>query len=136
MKKNRLITMGLMLSLATWTCGAGDIITLRMVEASNNGVGVDEKLSDVGSLLTTQLPYKRLQLIDQQTGKIPGAKTLTVKHDYTVQYSGTQSNLDLTIVHKNKKVLKTTVQLRDSKPLILGGFSSPKGKFIFVLLTK
>jgi hypothetical protein len=35
-----------------------------------------------------------------------------------------------------KKIMQTTVELRDGTPLIIGGISSAQGKLIIVLLAK
>ena len=107
-----------------------------MVEASNRGSGVDKGLTDVQELLTTQLPFNSFQLIDKKEGSIPGNNVLAVKHNYFIQYSGSQANLNLVMRHGSSEVLRTAVQLLANKPLILGGFPSENGKFIFILIAR
>ena len=119
-----------------FTCLAGDTLNLRMVKVSNQGQGVDHGLSDVGPLLSSQLPFKRFRLVDEKNGNLKVSSTLSVAHGYTVQYSGSQADLNLIMRHENDEVLKTSVQLLDNKPLILGGFPSENGKLIFILIAK
>ena len=115
---------------------AGDLLTIRLVEASNDGDGIDKGLRDIGSILKGQLPFKRYRLIDRGRCKLPAKQSIGLARGYNVECQGNQEHLTIKVRHRKSELLTTTVALRDGKPLMLGGFPDRKGKLLLVLLTE
>ena len=115
---------------------AGDLVTIRFVEASNEEVGIDKGLEDIGSILKGQLPFKRYRLIDRSQCKLPAKKSIQLARGYHLKCQGKQEHLTIWVRHGKADLLHTTVALKDGKPLMLGGFPDSRGKLLLVLLAK
>ncbi len=121
--------------IAGWSAHASDRVVLRLVHASNEGSqGVDTTLDDVSSILTTQLPFSSYRLLDLKNADLPADKTVTMAQGIRVACRGMQNDLTVTVTKKNTELLKTTVVLKDGKPLILGGFPANTGKLLLILV--
>ncbi len=115
---------------------AGELVTLRLVEASNTGDGVSPELKDVGSILKAQLPFKSYRLVDRGKCKLPADQSIGMSRGYRIRCTGVQDNFTIKIRQGKSEILQTTVALKDGKPLMLGGFPSNKGKLLLILLAK
>jgi hypothetical protein len=122
-----------------WTAGdgvAGSLLSLRLVEASHAGQGMGVGLGDVANLLQNNLPYKSFQLLASRSMALPANGVASLSSGLVARCSGGQDNLSVVLERGGKKIMQTTVELRDGTPLIIGGISSAQGKLIIVLLTK
>ena len=138
MKRYVFICMGLIVShfLGGMSIVAGDLVTFRLVEASNEGEGITPGLNDVESILISQLPFKRYGLIDRAECKLPANQVIKMSRGYTINCNGKQENFTVKVNQGKAEILQTTVALKDGKPLMLGGFPSGKGKLLLILLVK
>ena len=126
----------LLLILVTAPAIAGERLTVRMVEASNDGSGVHPEAKDIAGVLNKSLVYKDFALLACASLTIP-VKGRTIKlSSYSVTCSGKQDSMKIVVRRGKKEVLNTTVKLQDKKLVILGGFPSKKGKLILVFLVK
>ena len=129
--------MAVMLSpMWQWQSVAGELMTLRLVEASNAGEGVTAEVKDVASILAAQLPFNSYRLVDRAKCKLPANQVVSMSRGYTVQCIGVQDNLTINVRERKSEILQTTVALKDGKPLVLGGFPSNKGKLLLILLAE
>ena len=137
MTRKLIVLIAVMLSpLLQGKSVAGDVVTLRLVEASNSGVGIPSELKDVGSILAAQLPFDSYRLVDRAKCNLPANQMISMARGYTVQCAGIQDNLTITVRERKSEILQTTVALKDGKPLMLGGFPSNKGKLLIILLAE
>ena len=122
-----------------WSAGngvAGSLLTVRLVEASHAGRGMGAGLGDVANLLQNNLPYKSFQLLASRSMSLPANGVASLNSGIVARCSGGQDNLSVVLERGGKKIMQTTVELRDGTPLIIGGISSAQGKLIIVLLAK
>lgn len=122
-----------------WTAGngvAGSLLSVRLVEASHAGQGMGVGLGDVANLLQNNLPYKSFQLLASRSMALPANGVASLNSGIVARCSGGQDNLSVVLERGGKKIMQTTVELRDGTPLIIGGISSAQGKLIIVLLAK
>ncbi|MCK5849649.1 MAG: hypothetical protein KAH23_01945 [Kiritimatiellae bacterium] len=124
----------LFVTLGASPCLAGGNLSIRMIEASNKTTPSSSGVQDVVSILEKSLPYNSFNLSASGTMKLPAKKSTQRLGGYTVSCSGKQKNLSIKVTHEKKTILNTTVNLRDNKPLILGGFPSENGKLILVFV--
>jgi hypothetical protein len=115
---------------------AGSTLSIRLVEASHAGQGMGNGLGDVSKLLRENLPFKSFQLLASRSMSLPADGVASLSAGFVARCSGNQGSLNVVIESGGRKVLQSTVELRDGSPLILGGFSSGKGKLIVILLVK
>ena len=116
---------------------AGEVVTIRLVEASNGGGGVAKELGDVASILKGQLPFNQYRLVDRNQCKLPAAKrSIKMARGYGLECQGEQDNFTVKVRHKKSEILQTTIALKDGKPLMLGGFPDDKGKLLLILLAQ
>lgn len=136
MKRNLTWILMIGLVLAAGNALAGSTLGIRLVEASNSGQGMGAGLGDVSRLLQENLPFKSFQLLASRSMSLPANGTASLSAGFVARCSGSQKSLNVVIENGGRKVLQSTVELRDGSPLILGGFSSGKGKLIVILLAK
>jgi hypothetical protein len=136
MKRLALILAGVV--CAALPCLAGGNLSVRLVEGSDAARGGAGGLEDVMGVLKQNLKYKHYRLVAAASLSLPTGKTTRALGDYGVTCTGKQQDLAITVVdrQRRKQVLKTTVNLRDNKPLIVGGFPSERGKMILVFVVK
>ena len=129
-----LILLGVMAMQAG--ANAGETVSIRLVEASNNGEASSKQLDDVSSILKSQLSYKTYKLIDQKSCGLPAKGTIKMQKGFELECIGKQDNFSITVHKSGNKLLQTTLDLKSGKPLILGGFPSGKNKLLLVLLAQ
>ena len=115
---------------------AGDRVSIRLVEASNNGSNISSKLQDVHSILQSQIAYKNYNLVGSTSCQLPADQTLKMAYGFKLKCSGKQQNFTLSVKQKKVELLKTTLNLKDGKPVVLGGFPHGKSKLLLILLVK
>ncbi len=136
MKVNLKIILFLGFMLTTGGAFAGSVLTVRLVEASNAGQGMGTGLGDVANLLQNNLPYKTFQLLASRSMSLPATSAASLSSGIVARCSGGQENLSVVLERGGKRIMQTTVELRDGVPLIIGGISAGQGKMIVVLLAK
>ena len=137
MNRNRLAVWVCGVMLAATTTFAGSTLSVRLVEASNGGGGMGTGLGDVAHLLQSNLPYRSFQLLGSRSMSLPAESSAALGRGVTVNCSGQQGGVTVTVDIGGRTALQSTVSLRDNTPLVLGGFSSgSKGKLIVILLAK
>jgi hypothetical protein len=122
---------------AAWLAGcagtvSADTLTVRLVEAGNSGTGTSPALADVARLLKENMPFSSYVLVDSRQASVPGKGAVEIKGGYRVQYSGGGGGLTVVIQRDGKDLLRSTVALTASSPVVVGGFPSEKGKSVFV----
>ena len=130
--------------LASWLTGAGAgsaaaggaTLTIRLVEASNQGKGLGKGLGDVGALLQDNLKFNTFRLVDSKSLPLPARGAAQLAGGFTARCSGDQKNLAVTIERGGKAVLQSTVELQRGAPLILGGLPVEGAKMIVILLVR
>lgn len=146
-----------LLAAVAWCAGitcsiGGDIVSVRLVEAvkesssSSSGGGksgglgrgiVGKGLKDVAKTLTENVPsLNQYNVLASGAVKIPAQNSTVALGDYAVVCSGTQQNLTILVSKNKKEILKTTVQLEDGKPFVVGAFPAGENKqhlLIFVV---
>ena len=111
-----------------------ETLQVHMVQASNSGdAKIDAGLKSFEKLLKSNLPFKRFTLVDTKTVALPGGKPIPLK-DYTLTCKGAASNLAISLSHKGRKVVNSSVKIAQGKPLIVGGFPDASDKNARVLL--
>jgi hypothetical protein len=130
----RLATILLIASTAaTW---AGNTLSMRLVEASNGDGGMDSSLNDVASALRGQLAFKSYRRVASGSVPLPANSNKASLSGYTITCSGPQNALAIKISKGRSNLVSTTVNLRDGRPLLLGGFPSKNGKMIVVFIAR
>lgn len=124
------------LGMLSSPCVAGSRLSVRLVEASNEGTGVSAGLEDVASAMRSSLVFRSYTLVGSRSTPLPAPGSVIRLGPYSVKCSGPQSSLAIRVSKGGRDLLKTTVNLRDDKPLILGGFPSTRGKMILVFLAR
>lgn len=114
------------------TAAAGSV-SIRLVQASNEGSGVGGGLGDVAQLLQDNLKFKSFQLVSSKSIGLPASGAAELGQGFTARCSGTADNLSVSIERGGKRVLSSTVQLQPGTPVMMGGFSSGNGKMIVIL---
>ncbi len=115
---------------------AGSTLSVRLVEASHAGQGMGVGLGDVANLLQNNLPYKTFQLLASRSMPLPAKGVASLSSGIVARCEGTQESLNVVLERGGKKIMQTSVELRDGTPLIIGGLSSGQGKLIVILLAK
>ncbi len=122
------------LLLVSAAAHAGNTVQIRAVEASNKTSGVPAGLNDVASALKS-MSYKGYTLKGASALPLPASGSTGVA-GYTITCKGPQNSLKITVKKGRRQLLATTANLRDGKPLILGGFPSANGAMLLVLLVR
>lgn len=113
---------------------AMEMLNIKLVKLSNRGY-VSPGLENVAAIIRRNLPYAGCELVDQKACVLPASSTLAFKDNYSLVCTSKPEGVVVTILKKNKLVLSTAVNLKDSKPIMLGGFSGGASgeKHVFVL---
>jgi hypothetical protein len=115
---------------------AGSSLSMRLVEASNTGGGVASSLEDVAGALRGQLPFNTYQQLAAGSTALPASGSTSQLGDYQITCSGPQNALAIKVARGRRTLINTTVNLRDGKPVLLGGFPSAGGKLIIVFKSR
>lgn len=113
--------------------GATERLTIRLVQASNDGEGASGGLRDVAPLLQRNLPFRRFDLLESRTIRLPASETIVFNAGLSVRCEGDAERLSLFVQAGDTVVLQTQVRLTGQTPLILGGFAAPGGRRLLVL---
>jgi hypothetical protein len=114
---------------------AGSELSARLVEASKEGTS-SAGLEDVMEVLKTNLPFTAYRLLGSGAAPLPAAGRTLRLAGYSVKCSGPQDNLDLEVARRKRVLLRTTISLRDGRPLIVGGFPAGRGKHVLVFVAR
>lgn len=136
MRRNLSWLVVVCLLLGAGVSRAGSVLSIRLVEASQKGQGMGTGLGDVSRLLQENLPFKSFQLLASRSMALPAGGVASLSGGMVARCSGEQGSMTVVIENGGRKVMQSTVELRDGSPLILGGFPSGKGKLIIILLAK
>lgn len=114
---------------------AGSALSIRLVHATNQQQGSTRGLDDVAHVLKQSLPYNHFRLAASRSMGLPanGAQSLD---GYSVQCEGAQNSLKITVSRGGRRLVNTSVSLRDGKPFVLGGLPSSEGKLILVFVAR
>ena len=134
--KNKFATlMAATLLLASTPAMAGpEMLNVKLVKLSSRG-GVTPGLENVAAIIQRNLPYAGCELVDQKACVLPANATLKFKGNYSLVCTSKAEGLVVTILKNDKLMLSTAVNLKDSTPVMLGGFVGGAGgsKHVFVL---
>lgn len=132
---NRFVWLAVLACCLGFSAMANDLVTVRWVKASNVQMrGEDPRLDDIAKALRKTLPYTSYQLLDQELVELTDASPVNLKEGFVVRFEGPQNNLRIVIERDRKELLNTTVNLKDDKPLIVGGFAAGEdARFMLVL---
>lgn len=117
-------------------CEAGNLLTIRLIEASNSGTGSPSGLNDVAASLRDSFGFDSCRLLASHVLTLPASKQTRQLGEYQVLCTGTQRGLGIEVSRGGKRLLKTNASLQDGKPLIVGGFPSGAGKQVLVFLAQ
>lgn len=122
---------------ATAARAGGGTLSIRLVEATNEGQGAGKGLADVAQLLQENLPFKSFELRADKAVALPASGAVDLAAGFVARCSGDAANLSVSIERKGKQGrLASTVSLRKGKPVILGGLPSEGGKMIVILMLR
>ena len=78
MRKSVIVLFSIIL-LVNWNSQAGELLSVRLVEATNNGKSTDNELSDVASILSTQLSFDSYKVVDRKTLRLPAKQCFKMR---------------------------------------------------------
>jgi hypothetical protein len=129
-----LACLAALLALCATPVLAGGSLSIRLVEASNNGTGDDGGMGDISGVLHGSLRFSRYALIASATVALPATGQPVALGGYAVTCSGPRSGLSIEVSSGGRRLLKTSAALQDNAPLILGCFQSKAGKHVVVIV--
>lgn len=115
---------------------AGDMVSIRLVEAHNEGAGVAKALDDVSGLLQSNLPFRRFDLAGQGRMGLPADGSVSLPHGIQVLCQGNQANLRVRVTRGGAQIVDTTLGLADHRPVILGGIPHNRGRLLVLLVAQ
>lgn len=137
MKKKLILLLWACLLATAVRAGGGDTLSIRLVEATQEGQGIGRGLEDVAQLLQENLPFKSFQLQADKSVELPANSAVELSGGYTARCSGDAGSLKVSVVRKGKPGrVDSTVALRRGKPVILGGLPAEGGKMIVILVLR
>lgn len=132
--KAHLVLPAILICLAASQCHAGSVLSIRLIEATNEARGNAKGIEDVVGILGKSLAFRNYKLVASSSLRLPAKNATTVLGGYKVKCSGQAKGLAITVVQGKRQLLKTKVVLRRKKPVMLGGLPSKKGKRILVFM--
>lgn len=124
-----------LLALAPLRAAAEDTLSLRLVEGTRvTPATVDPALVDVKDLLTRNLPYQSLKLLDKKSIRLPASQQYELEGKVFVTLQGTGASLSVKL-QRGDDVITSTVTLQPGKPFTLVGFRTGNGQLILILQT-
>jgi len=114
---------------------AGSSLSIRLVHATNQKQGSTRGLGDVAHVLKRSLPYNHFRLVASRGTRLP-AKGAVSLDGYSVHCEGPQNKLRITVSRGGRRLVNTSVSLRDGTPFVLGGLPSSQGKLILVFVAR
>jgi hypothetical protein len=135
---SRILRLFLIAALSLACAGVADAtaaagLDVRLVEAHNEGTGASEGLQDVQAMLGQNLPYARFDLLHRVAVVVPTPQAVDLTRGFTLSCEGAADALRVVLYQGGKRIVNTTLRLQDRKPVVLGGFRSPRGKYMIVL---
>lgn len=134
--KNKLLTwiMAVLLLAALPTLAAPRMLNAKLVKLTGNG-SVTPGLENIAAIIQRNLPYAGCELVEQKACVMPANATLSFKSNYSILCKTEGDVIALTILKKNEMLISTSVTLKDTTPVIIGGFDggSRGAKHVFVL---
>ena len=109
-------------------------LTARLVEAGNQGEGVDAAIRDVAPLLKANLPYRQFRLLDRKRLALPGGGATELRGGYLLRCSGNPDRVSITMERGGKVLIQTVLSLAGGRPAVLGGFPSDRGGRLLVVI--
>ncbi len=137
-RRRRIIFAGLALfmGMATAPLHAGTL-SLRLVEAHNDSDKIAPGLKDVSGTLRKNLNnYRGFDLMGSKSLALPAEGSASLGAGFSVKCSGPQKSLTAVITRNRQQVLSTTLNLRTNTPVILGGFTSKRGRMLVLLVAR
>lgn len=131
----KLIAAAVALAMAG-RCLAADTLSLREVEARNDGSGVPAILQDVGRVLKSSVGFSGYHLLSSRTLPLPTSDSVALRSGYTLKCSGSSDNLEVLVTRGAEEILRTTASLRPGRPLVLGGFPKGDARVLLVLVVR
>jgi hypothetical protein len=135
MRTLRKMLMAGLLAGATLSGWAGQMLTVRLVEASQSTAASSAALADVSAILSRNLPYASFTLQGTQAMALPANQTVGLG-GYAVTCSGPSGELQVSVKRGSRVLISTILRLQGGVPVIVGGFPSANGKQIFVFSTR
>ncbi len=126
---------GTLVLLTGMTALARSTLSIRLVEASQRVASPSPELADVADILSRNLPFASFTLQAAQTIPLPADRSVALG-GFQVTCRGPHDALQVSIQRGGRVLISTILRLNDSTPVILGGFDSPNGKHIFVLMAR
>lgn len=111
-------------------------LSVRLVEAHNESSSVAGGLRDVSGTLRKNLPYTGFDLLNSSALSLPAKGSASLSHGFSIQCTGPQNGLKAVISRNGKQLLSTTLNLRNNTPVILGGFTSSRGRILVLLVAR
>lgn len=130
-----LLPIALLLCISASPAAAGSL-SIRLVEAHNESTAVASGLRDVAGTLRQSLPYKGFDLLGSSSMGLPAKGTASLGSGFSVRCTGPQNSMSAVIMRNGKQVLSTSLNLRSNTPVILGGFSSKRGRLLVLLVAR
>ncbi len=134
----RLTIASCMLCLLAMPCLAGQDVLVRLVRVeSGQKQEVRSGIDDVLDLLkTTVSSTNTYKLVASLAVTVP-AKPVSRGFDrFTLVCSGDQKNFSITVSRGDTEVLKTSLELKENKPVVLRGLTGKKSELILILLAR
>ncbi len=130
-----------LVSLMTIVCVAtlsyaGPRVSVRLVEASNIGEGIDSRIQDVVHVLRKSLVFKKYSLVASSSIQSPARGQTIRLGPYSVTCKGDARSMSIQVKQGRDPLLYTTASLSKGRPLALGGFPSRNGRMILVFLAQ
>ncbi len=135
MKARGLISFIMIVCMASLSY-AGPRISVRLVEASNLGEGIDSRIRDVVHVLKKSLVFKKYSLVASASLQSPARGQTMRLGPYSVTCKGDARSMSIRVKQGRAPLLYTTASLSKGKPLALGGFPSRNGRMILVFLAQ
>lgn len=113
----------------------GDMLEVRLIEARQEKGPKDARLADIQHMLENNLPFACFEMIERAAlSSMDGITHLA--GGFTIRARGGTDHCSITLEQNGKILLETQVRFQKGKPVILGGFPSPKGKYLFVIQSR
>lgn len=115
---------------------AGEQLTIRLIEARNDGETEDEQLADVADFLHGKLPFRAYRQLEAKSIALPADEAVTLAHGLELRCTGAQDELEVVIERPRR--ITTKVSLHDGKPFVIGPFQVGPGpeRLLILLLVR
>ncbi len=135
MRIRRALPVLLLVCLTASSSFAGSRLSIRLVHATNQRQGSTRGLEDVAHVLKRSLPFNHFRLVSSRGTGLPASGVQSLD-GYAVQCQGPQNALKINVSRGGRRMVNTSVSLRDGTPFVLGGLPSRDGKLILVFVAR